>query len=172
MAVAQTCPKCRGLGETVDSPCKTCRGSGLQSKRMEITVPIPPGVEDGMGQRINGGGDAGARGGLNGDLIVIFSVKSDKQFVRRGLHVYMEMDIPFSIAVLGGEVDVPTMWGASKMKIKKGTEGNTILRLRGKGVPAQDGRQGVQRVRVKIRIPKKPTKEQKKYLEGFAEVFD
>ena len=172
MTVAQACPKCRGTGEIIDSPCKKCRGTGLQSKRMEITIPIPPGVEDGMGQRIQGGGDAGAHGGLNGDLIVMFSVKSHKQFVRRGLHVYMEMDVPFSVAVLGGDVDVPTMWGTSKMKIKKGTEGGKILRLRGKGVHAQDGRQGDQRVRVKIHIPKKPTKEQKKYLESFGEVFD
>ena len=172
MSVAQTCPTCRGLGESIDTPCSGCRGSGQQNERKETKVPIPPGIEDGQGIRIQGGGNAGQRGGPNGDLILMFSVKPHKEFVRRGLHIYMETDIPFSIAALGGEVEVLTMWGNSKIKVKRGTEGGTMFRMKGKGVHSQDSRSGDQLVRVNIKIPRKLNKQQKDYLRKFDEVFD
>ncbi|MHA1948587.1 MAG: molecular chaperone DnaJ [Candidatus Thorarchaeota archaeon] len=172
MSVAQTCPTCRGLGESIDSPCKECRGSGLENERKETKVPIPPGIEDGQGIRIQGGGNAGQRGGPHGDLILLFSVKPHKSFVRRGLHVYMETNIPFSLATLGGEVEVPTMWGSSKMKVKRGTEGGTLFRMKGKGVHSDDGRSGDQLVRVKIKIPRKLNNQQKEFLKEFDDVFD
>jgi molecular chaperone DnaJ len=171
LSVAQTCPTCGGLGESIDTPCPNCRGQGLQAERREIKLPIPPGVEDGQGIRISGGGNAGARRGPFGDLIVMFNVATHETFVRRGLHVYMEHEIPFSVAVLGGEVEVPTMRGLSKMKISSGTEGGTLFRMKHKGVHAEDGRRGDQLVRVKIQIPKKPSKEQKEFLSKFSEVF-
>jgi molecular chaperone DnaJ len=172
MSVAQTCPTCRGLGESIESPCPKCKGQGLQKERKETTVPIPPGVEDGQGIRIQGGGNFGPRGGPPGDLILMFSVKPHDSFVRRGLHVYMETDIPFSIAVLGGEVEVPTMWGNSKIKVKKGTDGGTLFRMKGKGVHTEGGRTGDQLVRVNIHIPQKLNKEQKALMKQFDEVFD
>ncbi|MFW9800304.1 MAG: DnaJ C-terminal domain-containing protein, partial [Candidatus Thorarchaeota archaeon] len=172
VSVSQTCPSCGGSGEVIDTPCKECKSGGLQAERKEIKVPIPPGVEDGQAFRIRGGGSAGARGGPHGDLILVFSVEPHETFVRRGLHIYMEMEIPFSTAVLGGEIEVPTMRGHSKMKIGKRTEGGTVFRMKGKGVHSDDGRKGDQLVRVGIRIPKKLTKEQKKYLREFESVFD
>ncbi len=172
MSVAQTCPTCRGLGESIDTPCKECKGSGLEDERKETKVPIPPGIEDGQGIRIQGGGNAGQRGGPYGDLILMFSVKPHPEFVRRGLHVYVETDIPFSIATLGGEVEVPTMWGSSKIKVNRATEGGTMFRMKGKGVHSEDGRSGDQMVRVNIKIPRKLSKEQKEYLEKFDDVFD
>ena len=102
----------------------------------------------------------------------MFSVKPHKEFVRRGFHIYIEMDIPFSIAALGGEVEVPTMWGNSKIKVKRGTEGGTMFRMKGKGVHSDDGRSGDQLVRVNIKIPRKLSKQQKEYLREFDEVFD
>jgi molecular chaperone DnaJ len=171
LSVAQTCPTCGGLGESIDTPCPDCRGQGLQTERREIKLPIPPGVEDGQGIRISGGGNAGARRGPFGDLIVMFNVAPHEIFVRRGLHVYMEHEIPFSVAVLGGEVEVPTMRGLSKMKVSAGTEGGTLFRMKHKGVHAEDGRRGDQLVRVKIQIPKKPSKEQKEFLSKYSEVF-
>jgi molecular chaperone DnaJ len=171
MSVAQTCPTCRGLGESIESPCPDCKGEGLQNERKETSVPIPPGIEDGQGIRIQGGGNFGPRGGPPGDLILMFSVEPHDSFVRRGLHVYMETDIPFSIAVIGGEVEVPTMWGASKIKVKRGTEGGTLFRMKGKGVHTEDGRSGDQLVRVNIHIPQKLSKEQKEYLSKFDDVF-
>ncbi|TFF94958.1 molecular chaperone DnaJ [Candidatus Thorarchaeota archaeon] len=171
MTVAQTCPACGGRGETIDNPCPNCRGSGLESERVEIKIPVPPGVEDGMAQRIRGGGNAGQRGGPHGDLIIVFSVEPHERFVRRGLHVYLEEEIPFDVAVLGGEHEVPTMWGQSKIKVEPGTEGGTLFRMRGKGVHAEDGREGDQLVRAKISIPKKLSKAQKEYLREFRERF-
>ncbi len=171
MSVAQTCPTCQGLGEAIDSPCPSCKGQGLQEERKETEVPIPPGVEDGQGIRIQGGGNFGPRGGPPGDLILMFSVEPHESFVRRGLHVYMETDIPFSTAVFGGEVEVPTMWGNSKIKVTKGTEGGTLFRMKGKGVHTEEGRSGDQLVRVNIHIPKKLSKEQKELLEQFDKVF-
>lgn len=172
MSVAQTCPTCRGLGESIDSPCSDCRGQGIQNERKETTVPIPPGVEDGQGIRIQGGGNFGPRGGPPGDLILMFSVEPHDTFVRRGLHVYMETDIPFSVAAMGGEIEVETLWGASKMKVKKGTAGGTVFRMKGKGVHTEDSRSGDQLVRVNIHIPKKLSKKQKEYLAQFDDVFD
>jgi molecular chaperone DnaJ len=172
MSVAQTCPTCRGLGKSIDTHCTECRGSGLENERKETKVPIPPGIEDGQGIRIQGGGNAGQRGGPYGDLILLFSVKPHKSFVRRGLHVYMETDIPFSLAALGGEIEVPTMWGSSKMKVKRGTEGGTLFRMKGKGVHSDDSRSGDQLVRVKIKIPRKLNKQQKEFLKDFDDVFN
>lgn len=171
MTVAQTCPACGGRGETIDNPCSKCRGSGLESERMEVKIPVPPGVEDGMSQRIRGGGNAGPRGGPHGDLIIVFTVEPHERFVRRGLHVYLEEEVPFDVAALGGEEEVPTMWGTSKIKVEPGTEGGTLFRMRGKGVHADDGRTGDQLVRVKIGIPKKLSKSQKQYLREFREHF-
>jgi molecular chaperone DnaJ len=172
MRVSQTCPRCHGSGEIIDTPCSECDGSGLKTERKEIEIPIPAGVEDGMGQRIRGAGNAGARGGAYGDLIIMFSVDSHDQFVRRGLHVYTEMDIPFSVAVLGGEIEIPTMYGTSKMDIPSGTEGGKLFRMRGKGVHADDGREGDQLVRVHIDIPENLSDQQREYLEKFGELFD
>ena len=137
-----------------------------------MTIPIPPGVEDGQGIRIQGGGNAGTRRGPHGDLIVMFEVDHHDIFVRRGLHVYMEHDIPFPLAVTGGEIEVPTMYGSSKMKVSKSTKSGTLFRMKGKGVQTEDGRLGDQLVRISIKIPKKLSKEQKEYLKKFDDVFD
>lgn len=171
MSVSQTCPSCGGMGQTIDSPCSKCKGTGLKTERKEIKIPVPAGVEDGQAVRIRGGGNAGPRGGPHGDLIVVYSVQPHDIFVRRGLHVYMEHEIPFSVAVLGGEVEVPTMHGAAKMKVSSGTESGTLFRMKGKGVHTDDGRQGDQLVRVKISVPKKVTKQQKEFLKEFESVF-
>ncbi|NHJ13131.1 MAG: molecular chaperone DnaJ [Candidatus Thorarchaeota archaeon] len=167
MRVSQPCPTCNGRGELIDAICPQCKGRGLERERQEIKIPIPAGVEDGQALRVRGAGSAGERSGPHGDLILMFSVESHEYFIRKGLHVYLEKEIPFSIAVLGGEVEVPTMHGSSMMKVSSGTEGGTVFRMKGKGVHADDGRQGDQLVRVAISVPKKLTKQQKEYLKDF-----
>ena len=169
--LAQTCPTCGGLGEAIGTPCPKCRGQGLQDERKETKVPIPPGVEDGQGIRIQGGGNFGPRRGPPGDLILMFTVGTHDAFVRRGLHVYLETDIPFSTAAMGGEVEVPTMWGNSVIKVKKGTESGTLYRMKGKGVHTENGRTGDQLVRVNIYVPQKLSKEQQEYLSKFEDIF-
>ncbi len=169
MQVSQTCPTCHGMGQSIETPCKQCNGAGLETTREELKFPLPPGIEDGMMQRIRGGGNAGPRGGSPGDLIILFEVAEHDQFIRKGLHVFLETDIPFSVAVLGGEIEVPTMWGSSKLKVKKGTKGGTVLRMKDKGVHTNDGRKGDQLVRVEIHIPEKPSKDQQKFLEQMSE---
>ncbi len=164
MRVSQTCPTCRGAGESIDTPCTNCRGSGTETTRMELTVPIPAGIEDGVVQRIRGAGNVGPRGGPPGDLIVVFQVEPHDVFVRKGLHVFMNMEIPFSVATLGGEIEVPTMWGTSKLRIQKGTVGGSILRMKGKGVHADDGRKGDHLIQVEIRVPEKLSKAQERLL--------
>ena len=171
LSVAQTCPTCQGSGETIDKPCKACRGTGLQKERKTAEIPIPAGIEDGQGIRITGGGNAGMRGGPFGDLIVVFSVEPHELFLQRGLHIYMEHEIPFPVAVMGGEVTVPTMRGDSVMKVNKGTESGTLFRMKGKGVHTEDGRKGDQLVRIKIQIPRKLDKDQKEYLEHYSDYF-
>ncbi|MEM4734696.1 MAG: J domain-containing protein, partial [Candidatus Thorarchaeota archaeon] len=171
MSVSQTCPTCMGMGEMIDTPCPKCNGTGVETEKRQLKIPVPAGVEDGMAQRIRGGGNAGPRGGPYGDLIIVFNVRNHEKFVRRGLHVYLETDIPFSVAVLGGEVEVPTMWGPSKIRVPPGTEGGALFRMKGKGVHTDDGRQGDQLVRVSIQVPKKLNDEQRKYLEQFDQIF-
>ncbi len=164
MRLSQTCPTCRGAGERIDSPCSKCRGAGTETTRMELKVPIPAGIENGVVQRIRGAGNAGPRGGPPGDLIVVFQVEPHDVFIRKGLHSFMDMEIPFSVATLGGEVEVPTMWGTSKLRIKKGTVGGSILRMKGKGVHADDGRKGDHLIQVEIHVPKKVSKAQERLL--------
>ena len=109
--------------------------------------------------------------GPHGDLIVMFAVEPHDTFIRRGLHIYLEQEIPFPLAVAGGETEVPTMHGSSKMKVSKGTEGGTLFRMKGKGVHTSDGRKGDQLVRVQIQIPRKLSKDQKEYLRKYSDVF-
>lgn len=168
--VRQTCPVCGGKGRVITKPCRECRGSGRMKVRKRLTLRIPPGVETGSRLRLAGRGEGGARGGPAGDLYVILHVKPHAFFQREGSDLHCEVPVPFDVAALGGDVEVPTLEGLARLKIDAGTETGRVFRLRGKGAPSVEGYgAGDLHVRVVIEIPSRLNSKQKKMLRDFAE---
>lgn len=169
--VATTCPRCQGAGEYIRHPCKSCGGTGLVSRRTKVKVRIPPGIDDGARLRSAGNGEAGPRGGPPGDLYVVVHIRPHDLFVRQDDDLLCEVPISFPVAALGGEVEVPTLFGAAKLKIPPGTQSGTVFRLRGKGMPhlGREGH-GDQHVRVVVEVPTKLSRTAREKLEEFARV--
>lgn len=131
----RTCTACNGAGQTIKNPCKTCRGEGRVVKSSKLEVTIPAGVEDGMRLRLSGEGEAGMRGGYAGDLYVFVSVRPHDLFVRQENDLHCQVPVPMTVAVLGGEIEVPTIDGKKvSLTIPKGTQSAEKFRLRGKGM--------------------------------------
>ena len=139
--VSQTCPKCRGLGEVIEQPCDACDGEGRVEKTSRIKIKIPPGIAHGSRLRSTRNGEAGIRGGAQGDLYIVVHVKEHPIFQREEDNLYCEVPISFATAALGGEVPVPTLEGKASLKVPAGTQGGQTFKLRGKGVhPRQQPR--------------------------------
>jgi len=165
---SQTCSRCGGSGEVIETPCTVCNGRGKVKKSSTISLKIPSGVDTGTGIRVRGKGEAGELGGPSGDLYVVIHVKPHKIFEREGDDLYTDVPIPFTTACLGGEIDVPTLKSSVRMRIPPGTPTDKVFRLRGKGMPSLHGRgQGDEYVRVIVQVPTKLTSEEKKLLEEF-----
>jgi len=170
MVQTATCPTCNGRGETIASPCKTCHGAGLERKTVKKKVQIPGGVDGGTQIRLAGEGGPGTYGGPNGSLFLILDVKPHQFFKRRENDILLNLDINVAQAVLGAEVDVPTLDGDEKLKIPAGTQPGKIFHLRNKGVPhLRRNARGDQLVIVNVAIPTKLTKEQRDLFEKLAE---
>jgi molecular chaperone DnaJ len=170
MVQTAVCPACNGRGETISSPCKTCRGGGLERKKIKKKVQVPPGVDTGTQIRLAGEGGPGVFGGPNGNLFLLLDVQSHKFFKRRENDIILNLDINVAQAVLGAEVEVPTVDGNEKLKIPAGTQPGKVFHLKGKGVPhlRRSGR-GDQLVLVNVEIPSKLTNEQRELFEKLAE---
>jgi len=169
-ATTATCDNCGGAGQEIKEPCIECHGLGRMEKNRKIEVNIPAGVETGTSLRISEEGEAGERGARSGDLYVVMHVKQHKSFQRDGNDIYLQAPISFATAALGGTIEVPTLQGTAKLKIPVGTQTNTILRLKGKGLPSLQGYgHGHQNVQVLIETPKKLNKKQKELLTEFEE---
>ncbi len=169
-SITQTCYKCRGEGKIITSPCKTCGGSGLVTKKRKITVKIPAGVESGSRLKIGGEGEQGPAAGPRGDLYVVIHIKKHALFDRHGNDILNVVDISYSLACLGGEIEVQTITGGKvKMKIPAGAENGQVFRLKGNGIPylGSYGR-GDQLVKINVRVPKKLTPRQKELLQELA----
>ncbi|HEX2855015.1 MAG TPA: molecular chaperone DnaJ, partial [Opitutaceae bacterium] len=167
----QTCPTCNGAGTKVEKPCTACRGEGRVAKNTKINVRIPPGVETGSRLRSVGNGEAGLAGGAAGDLYIVLTVKDHELFERQDDNLFCEIPIKFTLASLGGTIEVPTLFGKASLKIPVGTQSGTTFRLREKGMPSlRGGRQGDQLVRVHVEVPQSLTPEQRKLLEDFARI--
>lgn len=168
MQSQQPCPHCGGRGTIIKNPCKTCRGTGKTSARKTLEVKIPAGIDDDQNIALRGQGDAGTNGGPAGDVIVHVTVKTDNVFERDGYDVYVRVPITYSQAVLGAEIEVPTVDGKVAQKIPEGTQSGTKFRLRGQGIQYLNGRgRGDQYVIVDVEIPKKLNHTQREALNAF-----
>ena len=163
------CSKCRGTGKIIYQPCKTCRGMGSVRRQHKISVTIPAGIDDGQAISLHGQGNDGVNGGPAGDLLVGVIVRPHARFERDGNSVLLMQDISYAQAVLGAEVEVPTLDGNVKLTIPEGTQPGTTFRMRGKGIPYLRGSgRGDQFVTVNIKVPKGLTGSQKELLRQFA----
>ena len=169
-ATTSPCPRCGGKGKIISSPCKSCNGTGQMRRRKTVKVSIPAGIDNGQIISLRGQGNAGKNGGPSGDLQIIISVQSHPLFRRDGTNVYCDAPITFTQAVLGGELEIPTIDGKVKYDIPEGTQTGTTFRLRGKGIPNVNGRgRGDQFVTVHIETPRNLSREQKEALRKFSE---
>ena len=169
----QTCSNCDGRGTIIDSPCKSCQGSGIISRNRKILVKIPKGIEEGSTLRLANEGEVGASGGPPGDLYVVIHVKPHKLFERRDSDILYEASISFPQATLGAEIDVPTIDGKAELRIPAGTQSHTVFRLKGKGLPHLNSfNRGDELVRVKIITPTKLTARQRELLMELAKEAD
>lgn len=167
----QTCPTCGGTGRKIEKPCSVCRGEGRTPQTTKLNVRIPAGVDNGSRLRSTGNGEAGASGGQPGDLYIVLTVKEHELFERHGEDLSCEIPIKFTLATLGGSIEVPTLFGKASLKIPAATQSGTTFRLRDRGMPSlRGGRQGDQLVRVHVEVPTSLSAEQRKLLEEFARV--
>ena len=167
------CPRCGGEGQTVPDPCRSCRGEGLVQGRRDIELTIPPGVFDGVVMRVGGEGEPAPRGGVPGDLNVRVRVEEHPLFVRSPedpADLYLEVPVPISTALLGGQVEIPSLDGAYTLDVEAGTEPGDTIRVRGGGLARFQGQgRGHLYVRVRYDVPKRPTRKLKRVLEDLTE---
>ena len=170
MQTASTCPSCGGEGRSIDSKCKTCFGDGITRKDEVVTIDIPAGVEEGMQLSVSGKGNAGPRGGVPGDMLVVIEETPHDELVRDGQNLYYDLYINFADATLGTTVEIPTISSKAKIKIIEGTQSGKILRLKGKGLPGINSYgNGDLLVNINVWTPQELTKEEKSALDSFRE---
>jgi molecular chaperone DnaJ len=172
-SIAQTCPRCEGVGRVIEKPCRTCHGAGRRERTSKVKIKIPAGVDTGARLRSSGNGEAGLRGGPSGDLFVVLHVRPHEIFQRDGDDLICEVPVRFVEAALGGEVEVPTLTGKAQIKIAPGTQNGTIFRLKGKGARNVQGYgHGDLHVRVVVEVPTHLNNEQRAKLQEFAGLCD
>ena len=163
------CSKCKGTGKIIHQPCPSCHGMGSVRKQHKINVTIPAGIDDGQTVSVRGQGSAGANDGPAGELLVYVIVRPHARFERDGANVMLEQEISYVHAVLGGDIEVPTLDGNVKLSIPEGTQTGSVFRMRGKGIPYLRGSgRGDQFVSVKVAVPRNLTGSQKELLKQFA----
>lgn len=169
MQTVTTCGTCGGEGTTITAKCGNCKGEGKVYGEETVTIDIPAGVQEGMQLNISGKGNAGERGGMAGDLIILIEEEGHKELQREGLNVVFELHISFPDAVFGTQLEVPTIDGRAKIKIPPGTQSGKIFRLKGKGFPAVNSyEKGDQLVHVNVWTPQHVSSDEKAVLEKLA----
>lgn len=154
MQTQTTCPECHGEGTIITNPCSNCSGTGLEKGEKIVQFHIPAGAMDGMHLTLRGEGNAAPRGGVPGDLYIVIDEQDDPHFLRNGNDIIYNLLIPVDIAIKGGAVQVPTITGKAKLTIKPGTQPNSVLRMKGKGIPDINGYEtGDEVINVNVHIP-------------------
>ena len=167
-SLQQTCPRCHGSGNIIESPCSKCHGHGRIEKQKTLSVKVPAGVDNGDRIRLSGEGEAGEHGGPAGDLYVHVVVRPHDIFQRDGDDLYCEVPISVVTASLGGELQIPTLDGRVNLKIPAESQSGKLFRLRGKGVKSVRGsKQGDLLCRISVETPVNLTKKQKELLKEF-----
>jgi len=171
-AMRTSCPRCKGNGTIIKSPCTECRGRGLVEKDSEVTIDIPAGVESGTRLKMPGHGEPDPKTGIKGDLYCDITVKKHPLFLRRGADLVCNLPLPYSLAALGGKTEVPTLNSHTvETTVPKGTRNGDVLRLKGFGLPQlHSGRKGDLLIKVYIEVPQKLTKRQKELLRELSEI--
>lgn len=165
-----TCPTCAGSGQVAKEKCDKCGGDGINERKEELKVKVPAGIPDGVTLRFQAAGDYGQRGGTPGDLFLTIEIESHPRLERRGDDIYLDQDVDVVSAVLGGEVEIPTVHGNLTIKIPEGSQPGKVLKLSGKGGPKFRGNgNGDQYVKLNVKIPEKLSREQKSAWESLRE---
>jgi molecular chaperone DnaJ len=165
-SVSSVCPTCGGSGQ-IGEVCTGCGGRGQVAGQRTLSVKFPAGSETGTTLRLAGQGEAGVRGGPAGDLYLDVEVAPDSEFRRKGLDIHTDVEVPFVTAALGGKVEVPTIRKRARLNIPKGTQGGSVLRMKGSGIHTQDGKKGDQLVHINLTIPTELTEKQEDLLRQF-----
>ena len=169
-SMSRPCPRCGGTGKIIEKPCQQCHGQGVEIDKTQVKVKIPAGINSGSKLRFQGLGETGSNGGESGDLYIVVFVKEHNLFTRDGSDLIIHQSLSFTLAALGGEIQISTLQGDANLKIPAGTQPGTIFKMRGYGMPQMNGRgAGDLLVQVSIEVPKKLTKDQRAKLGAFAE---
>tara|TARA_Y100000588_G_C13906340_1_gene775152 strand:- start:118 stop:810 length:693 start_codon:yes stop_codon:yes gene_type:complete len=168
-----TCTSCQGAGSVIKNPCLVCHGKGIEKVKKTISVDIPAGVDNGLKLRVSGEGNYGASGGTPGDLYVYLNVKQHRYFEREEKDVYIQINLPFTLLVLGAKVDVPTLSGSATLNVPAGTQSGAVMRMKGKGIPSIKGfGKGDQYVTVQAELPTSLNKKEKGLFQELCDIRD
>ncbi|MBL9072708.1 molecular chaperone DnaJ [Tabrizicola sp.] len=172
--IERTCHQCNGMGQIIKNPCRTCGGQGRVQKEKQLSVNIPQGVETGTRIRLAGEGEAGLRGGPNGDLYIFIEVKEHALFQRDGVHLFCRVPVSMPTAAIGGEIEVPTIdGGKARVKVPAGAQSGKQMRLRSKGMPAlRSSNTGDMVIELAVETPVNLTSRQRELLREFEKLSE
>lgn len=168
----QPCNNCGGSGEVIEQPCTSCKGEGRVRNEAVVSAKIPAGVHAGNYMTLRGEGNGAKRGGQSGDLIVLIDEKDHDLFIRNEDNIYLELAINMAQAVMGADIEIPTLQGKVNLRIPPGSQSGKILRLRGKGLPRLNSHMvGDQMVKIQVTTPTKPSRQEKEIFQRLADYY-